>query len=169
MFDRPANVKDVKRFLGLVGFYRQFIPSFAKIRKPLTRLTSNHVTFKWDEDTEKSFMELKQKLMSKPVLRFPNFSVPFIIEVDASDFAVGGVLSQKHSDGAVHPVAYFSHTLDKCKQKWSTHTKEANALLAATRHWYSYLAGKPFIMMSDHNPLVYLRKQKDPRESSQDG
>ena len=86
--------------------------------------------------------------MSKPVLRFPNFSEPFIIEVDASDFAVGGVLSQKHSDDAVHPVAYFSNTLDKCKQKWSTHTKEAYALLAATRHWYSYLAGKPFIMMS---------------------
>ena len=63
----------------------------------------------------------------------------------------------------MHPVAYFSNSLDKTKQNWSTYTKEAFALVTATRHWYTYLAGKPFVLMSDHNPLVYLRKQMDPR------
>ena len=101
--------------------------------------------------------------MSKPVLKFPNSNAPFVIEIDASDFAVGGILSQKQSDGAIYPVAYFSNTLDTAKQKWSTYTKEAYALVVATRHSYTYVAGKSFILLSDHNPLVYLRKQKDPR------
>ena len=95
------------------------------------------------------------KLISAPVLRFPTFSESFIVEVDASDFAIGGILSQKQNDGAIHPVAYFLNTLDASKQKWSTYTKEAFALVATTRHWYNYLASKPFIMLSDHNPFTH--------------
>ena len=102
-------------------------------------------------------------MTSEPVLKFPRFDRPFILEVDASDEAIGEVLSQEQSDNQFHPVAYFSNTLDKSKRNWSTHTKEAYALIAAVRHWNVYLSGKPFTLLSDHNPLVYLRKQKDPR------
>ena len=162
-FTPPTNKKEVKRFLGLAGFYRHFIKDFARISKPLTRLTSDHVNFEWTDSESNAFETLKQKLSSAPVLAFPEFGAPFIVETDASDEAVGGVLSQYKSDGNIHPVGYFSNTLDACKQKWSTHTKEAYAVVAATRHWYVYLMGKPFTLFTDHNPLVYLCKQKDPR------
>ena len=159
-FTRPNNVKELKRFLGIVGFYRQFIPEFAKTSKPLTKLTSSNVKFEWDEPAENAFKQLKEKLMMEPVLKFPNFNKSFIVEADASDFAVGG-LSQEQDGGSAHPIAYYSN---KGKQKWSTHSKEAYALVLATRQWYTYLMGKPFLLRSDHNPLVYLRRQKDPWE-----
>ena len=73
------------------------------------------------------------------------------------------MLPQHQPDNQFHPVAYFSNTLDESKRNWSTHTKEAYALIAAVRHWNVYLSGKSFTLLSDHNPLVYLRKQKDPR------
>ena len=162
-FDRPKNRKEIQRFLGLANFYRHFIPGFSQISKPLTSLTSVHAKFEWTDAVENAFSSLKEKLTSEPVLKFPRFDRPFILEVDASDVAIGGVLSQEQSDNQFHPVAYFSNTLDKSKRNWSTYTKEAYALIAAVRHWNVYLSGKPFTLLSDHNPLVYLRKQKDPR------
>ena len=88
---------------------------------------------------------------------------PFIVEVDASDNAIGGILSQYNSSAELHPVAYFSTTLTKSQKNWSPHSKEAYALLMAVRHWHVYLAGTEFIIKSDHNPLVHLRETKNPR------
>ena len=85
------------------------------------------------------------------------------MEVDASDVAVGGELSQRGKDGTSHPVAYFSTLLKGPQRNWSTHSKESFALLMAVRHWYVYLAGNHFILRTDHNPLKHLRSQKDPR------
>ena len=83
--------------------------------------------------------------------------------MDASNIAVGGVLSQDQPDGTIHPVAYFSTTLNKSQQNWSAHSKEAYALLVAVRTWHVYLAGTSFVLQSDHNPLVHIRSMKDPR------
>ena len=116
----------------------------------------------WNKECEISFEELKCLLCSYPVLAFPRISEPFIVEVDASDLAVGGVLLQDDSNGKSHPVAYFPNTLQAAQRKWSTYSKEAHALVLALRHWKVYLTGTRFIR-SDHNPLVTLRKNKDPR------
>ena len=97
------------------------------------------------------------------MLAFPRLKEGFEVEVDASDVAFGGVLSQRGKDGNLHPVAYFSDTVKKSQQNWAPTTKEAFALVLAIRHWYVYLAGNRFVLHSDHNPLVYLRTQKDPR------
>ena len=106
---------------------------------------------------------MKQRLALKPVLQFPRLSNPFFIEVDASKYAVGGVLSHFGNDGNQHPIAYFSTALQSSQKTWSATTKEAFALVSAVRHWHVYLACTLFILKSDHNPLVHLRNQKDPR------
>ena len=108
---------------------------------------------------------LKNEADQRTDIKIPQIRLQFLLEVDASDVAIGGggVLSQHQPDNQFHPVAYFCNTLDKSKRNWSTHTKEDYAFIAAVRHWNVYLSGKPFALLSDHNSLVYLRNSKDPR------
>ena len=162
-FHRPSSKKELKRFLGMAGFYRGFIANFSAISYPLNQLTRENVSFTWTEETEGAFQQLKHALSSKPVLAFPQSGEQFTVEVDASDYAAGGVLSQYDEHHNLRPVAYYSTAFTKNQQKWSPHSKEAFALLLATRHWHVYLAGVRFTLKSDHNPLVHLREQKDPR------
>ena len=162
-FATPSNRKELKRFLGMVSFYRNFIRNFSEISNPLNKLTSDKVSFDWDSNCENSFSTMKNCLVSAPILAFPRISEPFIVEVDASDNAVGGELSQYDTNGEAHPVAYFSSTLSKSQRNWSPHSKEAYALIVAVRNWNVYLAGTEFILRSDHNPLVHLRKMKNPK------
>ena len=131
--------------------------------QPLNHLTSDKVPFIWNDTCEAAFNALKRQLASKPVLCFPQLDKSFIVEVDASNHAVGGVLSQVFDDGNLHPVAYYSTALQASQKQWSATTKEAFALILAVRHWYVYLAGTSFILNSDHNPLTHMRSQKGPR------
>lgn len=124
------------------GFYRSFIQDYARISEPLNKLTCDNVPFLWTNKCESAVKELKQRLTSQPVLAFPKLNETFTVDVDASDYAAGGVLSQR---------------------QWAPITEEAFALVLAVRHWHVYLAGTEFILNKDHNPLVHLRKQKDPR------
>ena len=162
-FGRPKTRKELKGFLGLAGFYRAFVPKFAQLSQPLNHLTSDKVPFVWSDACETAFNSLKQQLASKPVSCFPQLDQPFIVEVDASNHAVGGVLSQYGDDGKPHPVAYYSTALQQSQKNWSATSKEAFALMMAVRHWRVYLAGTQFVLNSDHNPLTHLRSQKDPR------
>ena len=162
-YPRPNNRKELKRFLGMSNYYRNFIPMFADIAAPLNALTSAKVAFTWNEDCEQSFKKLKDLLCSHPVLAFPMLGEKFVLEVDASDFAIGGVLLQTGADGSTHPVAYYSNALKPAERGWSPYTKEAKAIIMGTRHWKAYLAGSSFVIRSDHNPLSTLRKTKDPR------
>ena len=116
-FSSPTSKKELKRFLGMIGFYRNFIESFSKISKPLNNLTSDKIEFIWDSNCENAFSKLKHCLSSPPVLSFPRINEPFIVEVDASDNAIGGILSQYNSSAELHPVAYFSTTLRKSHKK----------------------------------------------------
>ena len=120
-FKSPENKRDLKGFLGLAGFYRNFIAIFAEISQPLNKLTNDHIEFTWNDECEESFSKIKKLLSTYPVLAFPNIGEPFFIEVDASDHAVGGVLSQRDENGDIHPVSYFSTTLKGAQKNWSTH------------------------------------------------
>ena len=133
--------KELKGFFGLAGFYRDFIPTFTHISKPLNDLTSDKVPFCSTSAYDSAFDTLKNLLSSESVLRFPDLNTPFVLEVDASNYAVGGSLSQKAPDNTLHPVAYFSTALQKSQQNWSATTKEAFALVLAVHHWQVYLAG----------------------------
>ena len=127
-FHRPENKKEVKRFLGLPGFYRNFIKNFGNISHPLNRLTSDNVEFIWDENCENVFNDLKKCLSSEPGLIFPRLGEDFIVDVDASDHVFGRVLLQKGSDSTLHPVAYFSDAVQNSQKNWAPTTKEAYAL-----------------------------------------
>ena len=162
-FACPTSRKEVRRFLGLAGFYRNFIPGFGDIAHPLNRLTSDNVKFAWDDSCEEAFRQLKHSLASEPVLAFPRIGEEFVVDVDASDLAFGGVLLQTGRDQHLHPVGYFSDAVQKSQNGWAPTTKEAFALILAVRHWRVYLAGISFTLNSDHNPLVHMREQKDPR------
>ncbi|XP_019092324.1 PREDICTED: uncharacterized protein LOC109129136 [Camelina sativa] len=91
----PKTVKDIRSFLGHVGFYRRFIKDFSKIVRPLTRLLCKETEFNFDEDCLKAFKEIKSALISAPIVQAPNWDLSFEIMCDASDFAVGAVLGQK--------------------------------------------------------------------------
>ena len=116
-YPQPSTKKELKGFLGLAGFYRAFIPKFADIAHPLNNLTSEKVPFAWTKDCDEAFETLKSKLSSDPVLHFPNLQEQCVVEVDASNFAVGGIMTQKGEDGNLHPVAYFSTALQESQKK----------------------------------------------------
>jgi hypothetical protein len=126
----PKNVKELRSFLGLAGYYRRFVRHFGLLAKPLTTLLKKGNLFIWTPSHEASFVALKEALISAPVLALPNFSLPFSLETDASQLGVGAVLMQ-----AGHPIAYLSKALGPRSQRLSTYEKEFLALLIAVDHW----------------------------------
>lgn len=152
---QPKTVKDIKCFLGMTGYYRKFIPHYSTISKPLTLLLKKDTPFVWGNEQEKAFQTLKEKLTKNPILQYPDFTKPFILTCDASNFGIGSVLSQL-IDGKDLPVAYYSRTLNKSEQNYSTTEKELLAIVNSTEHFRPYLFGKVFTIYSDHRPLQYL-------------
>ena len=109
----PKNLTELQSFLGLNGYYRRFIPAFANIAHYLFKLLKKDVSYEWSDGCNQSFKNLKAALMTTPVLRYPDFSKPFILFTDASLSALGAVLSQNNEEGINQPIAYFSRTLNK--------------------------------------------------------
>ena len=159
------TVKDVRAFLGLAGFYRRFVKGFAEIARPLTDLTkiADGAGWSWGAVEQKAFDTLKQALTSAPVLAHPDPSQPWIVQTDASGFAIGAVLSQEQKDGTVRPVAYWSHKLSSAPRNYSATERELMAIVEATRQWRSYLHGSPYPVQlrSDHKPLEYLNSKAE--------
>ena len=112
----PVNLKQVRAFLRLVGYYRKFIKNFAKIVKPLTMLTQMDVKFKWKDTHHDAFMKLKEAIIQAPILRYPHTTKPYIVYTDASDDACRTQLSQIH-DGTEFLVAFFSHTFTDTQRR----------------------------------------------------
>ena len=159
-FPRPRNIKNIRQFLGLTGYYRRFIDGYAGMAKPLTQLLKSDVPFNWGEEQENSFKELKEKLITEPVLIFPDFSKPFIVTTDASGYAIGGILSQ----GPINqdrPIAYASRTLNGAETRYDTYEKEALAIVYSVLHYRPYLYGRKFTLVTDHKPLMWFRTCKD--------
>ena len=117
LYKRPSTRKELRGFLGLAGFYRAFISNFAGISAPLNALTSDNGLFLWTSECKDAFLQLKAKLISEPILKFPDLNQPFFVEVDASNHAVGGILSQKGVSEQLHPLAYFSTALEVITRK----------------------------------------------------
>lgn len=160
-YPQPSNAKDIRAYLGLIGYYRKFIPHFAEIAKPLTQLTKKDVKFHWDEQCTAAFNELNSLLIKDPILVFPDFSLPFVLATDASGVALGAVLSQV-VNGAEHPVAYASRQLNSAERAYSTTERELLALLWATKYFRCYLYGRKFTAVTDHIALKWMLSLKDP-------
>ncbi len=127
----PTKVKEVRRFLGMTGFYRKHIPDYAKIATPLTNLTRETQPFKWTEQCQTALETLKEYLSKAPFLVRAQIHQPFIVTTDASNSRVGGVLSQTQSDGKAKPLGYFSKKLNSTESRYSATDTEALAVVLA--------------------------------------
>lgn len=156
----PTNTNEVKRFVAFCNYYRKFIDGFACITAPLNKLTKKNEQFVWDKKCQNAFETLKEKLITPPVLQFPDFDQEneFVIQTDASGEAVGAVLCNQD----MRPVAYASRPLNKAEKNYPTIQKELVAIVWAIKYFRPYVFGRRFTIMTDHKPLVYLFSMKDP-------
>jgi transposase InsO family protein len=160
-FPAPRNTKEMKSFLGLVGYYRRFIEGFSKVTKPLTSLLKKDAAFHWSSEQELAFNYLKEKLTTAPLLQYPDFSQTFVVTTDASSTALGAVLSQGPI-GKDLPIAYASRTMNKHELNYSVTEKELLAIVFAVKCFRPYLFGNRFLIVTDHRPLTWLFNVKDP-------
>ena len=154
----PTTVKGVRSFLGSVNFFRQLIANVGKRTEPLNRLLKKGVKFEWTDEQENAFVDLKMALTNAPVLAFPDTSKPYRLYTDASDYAIGGILTQMDENNNERPIQYVSKTLADCEKKWATVEKEAYAMLYCLRKLKTYLHGAKFEIFTDNKPCVSLFK-----------
>lgn len=157
----PTTKKQLRSFLGLVGYYRSFVPNFAAIAVPLTDLTKKGSPNQliWLDIHEQSFRTLKHYVCNPPVLRLPDVTKPFILQTDASCDGIGAILLQE-GDQVKHPVAFASKKLLPREQNYSTIEREALAIIWGVQKFQNYLMGTQFYLETDHHPLQYLNKAK---------
>ncbi len=154
---RPTNVKALSRFLGMVSFYSRFIPHFSSISVPLNRLKKKNVIFTWAEQEQRSFDQLRNALVTPPVLHFPNFDDTFILSVDASKSGLGSVLQQQ-VNGVLVPIAYASRTLNSAESRYSVYELECLGAVFAVEKFHSYLESREFVLETDNAALSWLLK-----------
>lgn len=153
----PTNEKEIRQFLGLSGYYRRFIKDYSKITKPITKYLKKDIPINTkDPEYIASFTKLKHTIASDQILAYPDFNLPFILTTDASDHAVGAVLSQVQ-DKIERPIAFASRTLNKAETNYSTIEKEALAIIWAIRKYKPYLLGNQFKLYTDHKPLTFIK------------
>ncbi|CAB0042118.1 unnamed protein product [Trichogramma brassicae] len=146
----------------MVGWYSRFIKNEAEIKVPLARLLRKDTPFVWGSDQEQAFATLKQSLSEAPVLVRPDFDKEFAIQTDASDYAIGAVLTQEREDGE-HPVYYISRVLTSAERNYTVTEKECLAVLWAIEKFRPYVEGYHFRVVTDHRALSWLRNFKDPQ------
>ena len=154
-FPEPTDLTSLKRVLGAMSYYRNYILKFSDLAKPLLELNKSEVSFKWTTECAESFRTLKEKLTTYPVLRYPVFDRPFHIHTDASNFAIGAQLCQVFEDG-LHPIGYYSRVLNKSEKNYSVYEKEGLAVVAACKHFRHFILGHETIITTDHSPLRWL-------------
>ena len=161
-FPTPKNQTNVRAFLGISGFYRRFCHDYAKIATPLNELLKSDIPFAWNPDAEKAFITLKEKLITTPILAFPDFKKTFLLYTDASNKAIGYILGQKDDEGREHVIAYGGRALQNAELKYGITEKETLALVSAIKHFRVYLMHNKFIAITDHSAIKYLKDTKDP-------
>ncbi|GKB08242.1 putative reverse transcriptase domain-containing protein, partial [Tanacetum coccineum] len=152
----PKTLTEIRQFLGLAGYYRQFIEGFSKIAKPMMKLTQKNVKFNWSEKAESVFQLLKQKLCSAPILALPEGSENFVVYYDASRKGLGTVLMQREK-----VIAYASRQLKVHEKNYTTHDLELRAVVFFLKIWRHYLYGTKYVVFTDHQSLQHILDQKE--------
>ena len=158
---RSTTKKQIRSFMGLAGYYRDFIPNFAALAAPLSDLTCKGQPNKveWGEAQEKAYQSIKALLTKEPILRLPDPGETNFLRTDASDSGIGAVLMQEH-DGKLFPVCYGSKKLSSAERNYSTIEKECLAIVWGFKRFHLYLYGVPFVLQTDHEPLKYMNSAK---------
>jgi len=155
----PATVKDIRSFLGFCNFYRSFIANFSAVAWPLNDLTKKLHQWQWGADEQASFDTLKDLCSSYPVLCSPDWTTQFFMDTDASDFALGVVISQEFPDGQ-HPIAFHLRTLLPAEKNYNVHDKEMAAIVYGFKCGHPYFLGAnhPIMVCTDHKNLQYFHQ-----------
>ncbi|GJR79716.1 reverse transcriptase domain-containing protein [Tanacetum coccineum] len=156
----PPTSKGVRSFLGHASFYRRFIKDFSKISRPMTHLLEKDTPFIFSNECIQAFQTLKNKLTEAPILIAPNWDLPFELMCDASDYAIGAVLGQRH-EKHFRPIHYASKTMTEAESNYTTTEKEMLAVVYAFEKFRSYLIMNKSIVHTDHSALKYLFAKKD--------
>nr|XP_039266275.1 uncharacterized protein K02A2.6-like [Styela clava] len=156
----PENVKELQSFLGIVNYYRKFIPAMSTIVDPFNKLLKKGMKWNWNNDCKKAFVKLKDILVSSEVLVHYDPEKPLVLATDASSVGIGAVISHILPNGAEKPIAYASRTLTSAEKNYSQIEKEALAIVYGVRKFHVYLYGRNFKLLTDHQPLTMLLSPK---------
>lgn len=152
----PTSVSEVRSFLGMVGYYRKFIRNFACRAKPLTNLTREGAFFKWGQNEQAGFEDLRDALAGRDVLAYPDFTKPFELTTDACNYGMGAVLAQRDAQNCVRPVAFAAKTFGTAEENYPITEKELCAVVWACNHFRVYLESRRFKLFTDHKALKWM-------------
>ena len=160
-YPAPNTLRKLRRFLGMVSWYRRFINDFAAKAEPLYRLLKKNRRCTWDNEQEQAFQELKNALITAPTLSRPDFSLPFVLQTDASSAGLGAVLTQVQNDEE-HVIAFASRSMQGAEKNYTVTEQECLAVIWAVEKFRPYLEGYHFTVITDHSSLRWLYHLKDP-------
>lgn len=160
----PRTVCELRQFLGMVNFYRRFLPNAAEVQAPLHDYHKGNkkrdlTVIEWNDQTRQAFAKCKKMLAEAAILAFPSSNRDLSLMVDASDKAIGAVVQQSTKEGW-QPLSFFSRKLSAAEQKYSAYDRELLGAYAAVKHFRHYVEGRPFIIFTDHKPLIFAFRQK---------
>ena len=153
----PKNIHEVRAFVGLTSYYRKFIAQYSTVCAPLHALTSKFAKFEWTKKCDEAFTRLKELLTTAPILALPTDDDPFVLDVDASGFSLGAVLSQQQG-GQEKVICYASRMLSRTERNYCCTRRELLAVVFFVKQFRAYLLGKKFLIRTDHAALTWLRK-----------
>jgi len=161
-WQQPTSLTETQSFLGFANFYRHFIRDYSKVARPLTELTKRTKQWAWNPEAEAAFQELKSRFTRAPILGHFDPTKPVIIETDASDFAIGAVLSQRDDNNGLHPVAFHSRKFQPMEINYDNDDRELLAIVDAFKHWRRYCEGaeNQIQVFMDHHNLEYFTTTK---------
>ncbi|BHF68967.1 hypothetical protein SprV_0301200800 [Sparganum proliferum] len=152
----PKNTKELQSFMGLVSYYGPFITGLHSLKPPLSRLLCKDVEFVWSPECQKAFDAIKTKICDSTMLSHFEADKETIVQADASDYGLGGVLLQKDADGRVQPIMHAARSLTKEERNYSQIEKEALAIIFAVQRFHLFIYGRPFTLHTDHQPLKFI-------------
>ena len=156
----PHNIDTLRSFLGLIQYYRGYMPDFITYAQPLFKLTRKGMAWHWGADEQLCFQRLKDALVHHRVLYCPDHSLPYILHTDASNIGIGGVLCQEFEDGE-HPIAYWSRQLTATESRYHATHRELLAIVACVKHWRIHFIDRPFTIYTDHQALISLISKRE--------
>src|SRR5260370_25631088 len=154
-------VKEVQAFIGFANFYRRFIKDFSSMARPLHDLTKKDVPWHWHQEQQEAFDAIKEQFCTEPILKVYDPELPTRLECDASGFATGGILSQKHDDGLWHPVVYRSQSMSKEERNYEIYDREMLGLIRTLEDWRHFLEGISFEVIMDHKNMEWWTTMRD--------
>ena len=166
------NVKDIQTFMGMVNYYARFLPQYSEVSKPIVDLTRKNKKFVWGTEQQQAFETLKERLCTAPVLAYPRDDCKYILDTDASNYALGAVLSQLQPDDenaepntapklVERPIAYYSKQFNDAEKHYCARRRELLAIVRSVKHFDPYLRGTKFIIRTDHASLRYIKTMKE--------